>query len=165
VPIARRLNEVISASNGTLHGFMASLLYGIEKLFTALAVAPNSYTKEDVIKLHEHVKSWTGNPEVKDRADGLLTMLNTPSPTGILKDLQHTGVITAHEAESWKILRPKVSYGKLVDVSDEDIWIHRGRLITMFHRLILRTINYRGPITDFSGASLKSVDFDWSDAQ
>jgi hypothetical protein len=38
--------------------------------------------------------------------------------------------------------------------SAQEVWTHRGRLLTMFHRLILRTIGYRGPVTDFSGSEL-----------
>jgi hypothetical protein len=163
VPIARRIDEVISSSNGSVHGFIVSLVTGIEKLFVDLALPPFPELNEDFDKLRKHVASWTGNQTVKNRAAALLGMLNKPAPNAILKDLQQLGVVTANEASSWNSLRPKVTHGELVDVSDEDVWIHRGRLITMFHRLVLRTIRYRGPITDFSGTTLRSVDFDWRD--
>ena len=161
VTIARQLYEVISASNGTVHGFIVSLLLAIENLFTALAAEPAPDSNEHLLKLREHIKSWIGNQKIKDRALGLLAMLNNPASTAILKDLERDAVITANEAASWKSLRPKVAHGALVDVTDQEVWTHRGRLITMFHRLVLRTIGYRGPITDFSTDKLKPVSFNW----
>jgi hypothetical protein len=60
-------------------------------------------------------------------------------------------------------LRPKVAHGSLIELSDEDILVHRARLITMFHKLILRHIGYRGPVTDFSSPELSAIDFNWKE--
>lgn len=165
VPIAQGVYEVIRSSNGTLHGFVVSLLLTIEKLFTGLADAPSLDSKKSFGALREHVEAWPGDQEIKQRALGLLGGLNHPSPTSILRKLKDDGVVTGDEAESWKSVRPKIAHGALVDVSDEGVWVLRGRLITMFHRLILRTIGYRGRISDFSGSQLQGVDFEWKESE
>jgi hypothetical protein len=98
---------------------------------------------------------------MKKRAEGLLSSLGRRSPKSILKELEDSLVVTSDEVSSWLKLRPKIAHGEITDVSDQEVWTHRGRLITMFHRLVLRTIGYRGPITDFSGSALQFIDFDW----
>jgi hypothetical protein len=72
----------------------------------------------------------------------LLSGLAKRSSKSILKDLVHASVVTSDEVNSWLKLRPKIAHGEIVDISDEEIWTHRGRLITMFHRLILRIIGF-----------------------
>lgn len=101
----------------------------------------------------------------QERAEGLLSGLAKRSPKSILKALENASVLRPEEVKSWLALRPKIAHGEIVDVADEEIWAYRGRLITMFHRLILRTIGYRGPITDFSGSELQFVNFDWKDLE
>jgi hypothetical protein len=158
---AKVLYEVISASNGTVHGFVASLVLAIENLFNQLIAPPSELSKEAFQSLRQHLDQWPGDPEMKSRAKGLLSNLAKRSSKSILKDLAAASVVTSDEVNSWLKPRPKIAHGEIVDISNEEIWTHRGRLITMFHRLILRIIGYRGPITDFSGSELQFIDFDW----
>jgi hypothetical protein len=155
--------EVITASNGTVHGFIASLVLAIENLFNQLAEPPSEKSKEALKSLRQYLAEWSGDGETKERAEGLLSGLARRSPKSILKALESASVLRPEEVKSWRALRPKIAHGEIVDVSDEEIWAHRGCLITMFHRLILRTIGYRGPITDFSGSELQFVNFEWKD--
>lgn len=80
VPTAQHLYEVISASNGTLHGFIVSLLLTIEKLFNGLVEPISSDAKKAFKSLRDHVGTWSGDQQVKDRALGLMTGLGHPPP-------------------------------------------------------------------------------------
>jgi hypothetical protein len=120
VPTAEHLYEVISASNGTIHGFTVSLLLTIEKLFNGLAEPMPSDLKKEFEGLRNHVKTWSGNQQVRNRALRLLTGLEHPPPRSILEKLTEAGVVTSEESKSWLTLRPKVAHGNLVNVTEKD---------------------------------------------
>ena len=55
---------------------------------------------------------------------------------------------------------PELAHGKIVDYS-EDIWVIRGELITMFYRLALRLLGYRGGMSDHTKNPPIVFNFDW----
>ncbi len=142
--------------------FTVSLLLSIEKLIKGLVGPIPSDSKTKFQNLRDYVGQWPGDAQIRSRALALLTSLEQQSPKSILEKLGKAGIVSSEESKSWLTLRPKVAHGNLVNVTEKDASLHRGRLMTMFHRLILRTIGYRGVITDFSGAQLQCIKFDWS---
>src|SRR5260221_1924651 len=106
VATANHLYEVISASNGTVHGFMASLVLAIEGLFSQLGDPPSEELKEVFNSLHQYLAKWPGDGEMKERAQGLLSGLARRSHKSILQTLANASVLRPEEVESWLALRP-----------------------------------------------------------
>jgi len=70
-------------------------------------------------------------------------------------------VVTESQIKVWKELRPKIAHGNVIDYADEKLWQNQDLLISMFHRLVLRLIGYKGPITDFSTDDLRTIELNW----
>jgi hypothetical protein len=62
---ASLIYEVISASNGSVHGFVAALVLAIENLFNQLAAPPSESSREAFKSLRGHLDQWPGDPEMK----------------------------------------------------------------------------------------------------
>jgi len=88
-------------------------------------------------------------------------MAATPSTTSLLTKLKSQGLVTESQIKVWKELRPKIAHGNVIDYADEKLWQNQNLLISMFHRLVLRLIGYKGPITDFSTDDLRTIEFNW----
>jgi hypothetical protein len=155
---SRILQEVIRASTGTMHGFVASLVLGAEGLTQQIFKDGPSMTDPESESLLKHIRSWDGSAA---RKNGLLSLVSTPSTASLLYKLEKHGVVTGDQIKIWKVLRPNIAHGDVIDYADEKLWQNRNLLIAMFHRLILRLIGYRGPITDFSTDDLRTIEFDW----
>jgi hypothetical protein len=158
---SRILQEVIRASTGTMHAFAASLVLGVEGLTQLIFKGEPSETHPELERLRQHISRWDGPTVLIDRVLGLTSMAATPSTTSHLTKLKSQGVVTEAQIKVWKELRPKIAHGNVIDYADEKLWQNRNMLIAMFHRLILRLIGYRGPITDFSTDDLRTVEFNW----
>jgi hypothetical protein len=158
---AKIIYEVIGASCGTIHNFIAALVLAIDKLTMCFASEEKATNPADLRELRKHIQAWKGNAELKVRALSLMGMAGTQSPLSTLKNLEAAGVVTSQQIEKWRVLRPKLGHGGLVDYNDEGLALDSALMIGMFHRLILRTIGYRGPITDFSEPNPRFIEFDW----
>ena len=160
---AKIIYEVIGASCGTIHNFIAALVLAIDKLTMRFASEQKTTNPADLGELRKYIEAWKGNEELKARALRLIGMAGTQSPLSILKNLEAAGVVTSQQIEKWRVLRPKLGHGGLVDYNDEGLALDNALMIGMFHRLVLRTIRYRGPITDFSRPGPDLLEFDWKE--
>jgi hypothetical protein len=158
---SRILQEVIRASTGTTHAFVASLVFGVESLTQQIFRDQPSETKPELERLREYIKLWDGPANLKNRVLGLTSMASTPSTNSLSTRLKSHGVLTESQIEIWKGLRHKIAHGEVINYADEGLSQSRNMLVAMFHRLILRLVGYRGPITDFSTDDLKTIEFNW----
>ena len=156
---SRILQEVIRASTGTMHAFAASLVLGVEGLAQEIFDGQPRELDSETKSLLEHIKCWGGSP---DRKSGLLSLVSSTSTASLLYKLKSNSVVTGDQISIWKVFRNKIAHGEVIDYADEKLWQNRNMLIAMFHRLILRVIGYRGPITDFSTDDLRTIEFNWS---
>ena len=158
---SRILQEVIRASTGTVHTFAASLVLGVEGLTQQIFKGQPSETDPQLERLRQYISRWDGPTGLKDRVLGLTSMAATPSTTSLLTKLKSQGLVTESQIKVWKELRPKIAHGNVIDYADEKLWQNQNLLISMFHRLVLRLIGYKGPITDFSTDDLRTIEFNW----
>jgi hypothetical protein len=153
----RILQEVIRASTGTVHTFAASLVLGVEGVTQQIFKGQPSDTDPESESLLEHIRCWSGS---EARKNGLLSFLSgPPSTASLLYKLKSGGVVNGDQIKVWHKLRPKIAHGNVIDYADEKLWQNQNLLIAMFHRVILRSIGYRGPITDFSTDDLRTIEF------
>jgi hypothetical protein len=155
---SRILQEVIRASTGTVHTFAASLVLGVEGVTQEIFKDQPNVTDPESESLLEHIRCWSGD---EARKKGLLGFLSTPSTVSLLHKLKSGGVVTGDQIKVWHKLRPKIAHGNVIDYADEKLWENQNLLIAMFHRVILRSIGYRGPVTDFSTDDLRTIEFHW----
>jgi len=120
-----------------------------------------SETDPQLERLRQYISRWDGPTGLKDRVLGLTSMAATPSTTSLLTKLKSQGLVTESQIKVWKELRPKIAHGNVIDYADEKLWQNQNLLISMFHRLVLRLIGYKGPITDFSTDDLRTIEFNW----
>jgi hypothetical protein len=113
---SRILQEVIRASTGTMLGFVASLVFGVENLTKQLFEEQSSDTDPELKSLLELIRSWGGNAA---RKNGLLGFLSTPSTASLLYRLEKHGVVTGDQIKIWKELRPNIAHGDVIDYADE----------------------------------------------
>jgi hypothetical protein len=158
---SRILQEVIRASTGTVHTFAASLVLGVEGLTQQIFKGQPSETDPQLERLRQYISCWDGPTGLKDRVLGLMSMAATPSTASLLTRLKSQGVVTESQIKVWKELRPKIAHGNVIDYADEKLWQNQDLLISMFHRLVLRLIGYKGPITDFSTDDLRTIELNW----
>lgn len=155
---SRILQEVIRASRGTPHSFVASVVLGVEGLAKQIFEGQPRELDPETKSLLEHIRRWGGS---QDRKNGLLGLLSSPSTASLLNKLKSSRVVTGDQFSIWKDFRNKIAHGEVIDYADEKLWHNRNTLIAMFHRLVLRLIGYRGPITDFSTDDLRTIEFNW----
>jgi hypothetical protein len=150
-------SEVLLASTGTVHTFVFALVAAIESLARQIKIPITSSSAEGISDLNKYVAAWTGNAELKQRAMGLLSQLNSVSMTAILKPLQKEGIVSDAQIKVWRDLRNKLAHGSILDYYNEDLVRWRNSLIEMAYRLALRQIGYTGEI--FSHESNAAVNF------
>ncbi len=159
--------EVLLASIGTVQGFLISLSLYIEFCISQIFDKPNGKESKDkpnsnIQDLMQHVENWEGPTDLKSRAKGLLSMLNTPSVSNRMNQLVNSGVITTKQKSIWSKARPYLAHGGLVDFSKTDEFYHiRNHLISMAYRISLYIAAYRGKVMDYDGKEFVFVDFNW----
>lgn len=159
--------EVLLASRGTVQGFLISLSLYIEFCITQIFDKPNNkagkkLTNSCIQSLMQHVENWRGPVDLKSRAKGLLSMLNTPSISKRMNQLVESRVITLKQKGVWTKARPYLAHGGLVDFSKTDeFWHIRNYLISMAYRISLYIIAYKGKVIDYDGNKFEFVEFNW----
>ncbi|MFX0200280.1 MAG: hypothetical protein ACFFCW_29525, partial [Candidatus Hodarchaeota archaeon] len=163
------LIEVILASTGTIQGFLITMVLYIENIIQKIFETPqirtdenNTEFKEDIVNLREYIDHWEGNSNIKERAKGLLSMLNDPSTSMRMDILIKQGVIKHKHKKVWKDARPYLAHGGIVDFSKVDeYWHYQHYFISMLYRLTLMFLGYKGKVLDYDGSKFEFVDFDW----
>jgi hypothetical protein len=139
-------SQLVFASAGTVHVLILSLVVSIEDLVEQITGKGSCPVGLDDLK--NHLRNWSGDTDLKESAVRVVTsMLSRTSTKRHLDKLVQEGVVTVDQVNLWAKLRPQLAHGKIVDYG-EDIWAIRGELITMFYRLALRLIGYRGEMSD-----------------
>ena len=162
--------ELCLASKGTLQGFLISLSIYIEfcvnLIFSSLksgAADEDEYRKK-VEDLVQHVSVWDRDDTIRERAEGLLSMLYTPSLPKRMDILIEQGVITEMHKMIWKKARPYLAHGNVIDFrKEEEFWHFRNYLISMVYRLIFRIIGYKGLVLDYDGRKFGHIVYEWND--
>jgi hypothetical protein len=112
-------------------------------------------SNENSIKIKELyglIDTWNGDEETKKRAKGLLSMLNTPSPSKNMDILIRQGVINEIHKQIWNKARPYLAHGGIVDFTKyEEFWHYRNYLISMAYRLTFRILRFKGTVIDYDG--------------
>lgn len=159
-PLSRVNSELLPASTGTIHGFILSLVVAIEAVVTA--IMPAAKDRPSIDEFVNYVRSWNGDDSLKNRAIGILkSFLNQVSANQRLRCLVQNHVVTEEQRNLWDSLRQRVTHGHLVDYDDEHLEEKRLQLITMYNRLALRLLNYRGVVTNYAVTPPQDVPFDW----
>lgn len=161
-PLSRVNSELLPASTGTIHGFVLSLVVAIEGVVTQILSGANEQPSID--ELVNHVRSWNGEESLKNRAIGILrSFLSQVSTNQRLRWLVRDHVVTEEQRRLWDDLRQRITHGHLVDYDDERLEEKRLQLISMFNRLALRLLHYRGVVTNYAARPPQDEAFDWLD--
>lgn len=163
--ITKGFAELILASTGTLQGFLISLVLYVEncinQIFSEKTVNCNDYRKA-VKDIMDHIDKWEGEGDIKKRAKGLLSMLNTPSISKHMDVLIKQGVIREVHKQNWEKARPYLAHGGIIDFSkSEEFWHFRNYFISMAYRLTFRILGYKGKVIDYDDNNFQFVDFKW----
>jgi hypothetical protein len=167
--ITKGFYELILASKGTLQGFLISLALYVEfcvnHIFSSArdkTCAEEDEYRKKVDDFLQHIDTWQGDDMIRERANGLLSMLHTPSLPKRMDALIEQGVITETHKKIWKKARPYLAHGNVVDFSkEEQFWHFRNYLISMVYRLIFRIIGYKGIVLDYDGSEFRFVRYEW----
>lgn len=156
--------ELIQASKGTLQGHLGSLAIYVEFCINQIFPSHDNGSQEDVEIFLKYVKDWKGDEEIKKRAEGLLSRLNSPSLPKKMDILIKEGVISEEHKEFWKSARNFLMHGKVIDFSSEDKYEnYRNHLISMIYRLTFRLLAYKGFVLDYDGKNFNVVPFMWNE--
>ncbi|MEG6586714.1 hypothetical protein [Dendrosporobacter sp. 1207_IL3150] len=166
--LTRGFYELCLASKGTLQGFLISLSLYIEYCINLMFSSSKSGSKEDneykmkVKNLIQYVDEWNLDDDIRNRAKGLLTMLNTPSLSKQMDILIEQKVITKTHKKVWQNARPYLAHGNIIDFTkEEEFWHIRNYLISMVYRLMFKIIGYRGIVTDYNGKEFNYCIYEW----
>lgn len=167
--ITKGFSELILASKGTVQGFLISLSLYVENCINQIFASPgkgpydsDEENRKHVKELIDHVDAWEGDDNIKDRAKGMLSMLNTPPILQRMDILVRDGVISEVHKKVWQRARPYLAHGGMVDFSKGDeFWHFRNYLISMVYRLTCRILGYKGMILDYDGNKFEFVNFNW----
>jgi len=148
-PLEKIIAEIISASTGTVHAFVASLALAIEGLAKELiAIAPaDSQVPDDLLV---YLRNWTGPQDVLESAIRRLKAGPRPKTDLRLENLQKRGIVTLVQIDIWNEFRHPIAHGDVTDYEDKELFLKRDTLITMFYRLAFALIGYRGKGMDYS---------------
>jgi len=152
LPTSQIFGEVIYASRATLQSFILSLAVCAENLIQQLMpnLDLNKPDKAQIKLITTQVGKAKVNSDLRDRAIGLLSMLNRPSLNEAGKLLIRQGVLCDEHIQAWKRTRNHLAHGGLIEfpISD-DLWQDRHFLVGMVYRLIYQIIGYKGKIADY----------------
>jgi hypothetical protein len=161
-PLERITHEIISASTGTVHAFIVSIALAIEGL--AKELVPNAPTDSGVPDdLLVYLQNWTGPSDTVASAIRRLKSGPRPKTERRLQRLQERGIVTAQQVSVWQDVRHPIAHGDLTDYDDKELFQKRDTLITMFYRLALAIIGYRGKAMDYSVSPRRPFDFNWTE--
>jgi hypothetical protein len=120
------------------------------------------YSKQ-IGELVGHLDKWEGDPGIKKRARGLLSMLNSSDISKRMDTLIKQQVISQTHKKIWKKARPYLAHGGIIDFSkNEEFWDCRNYFISMAYRLTFRLLGYRGKVADYDGSEFRFIEFNWS---
>jgi hypothetical protein len=151
IELTRLWREVISASTGTVQAFVLSLALCIEnllgRLFDELGV--KAADEQQLRALRAYVGEWKGDSTVKNRALGVLSLLERQPVGDALKKLKAEKTITKRHADAWYEIRPQLAHGAVIkNPFDPVFWETRSLLMDMTYRLVFRILEYKGTVLD-----------------
>ncbi len=158
--------ETCLAGRGTLQNFLTSLSVYIENCISFVFDGEeDEINKESIQLLVDAVKKCeipSEDNEIKQRALGLLSMLNSPATAKRMKKLKDDGVITEEQVRAWQKVRPKLAHGNVLTPGQgEEFFKYKNHLICMMYRLIFKIVNYSGFALEYieKNKSFKYVEF------
>jgi hypothetical protein len=154
-PLWGQLNALYEASAGMFVDSQAlTLAVAIEGIlgseFPALGKLTTAERKriDDAL---EYWKRWDGDPELKQRIQGMISPLRHSGAGDKMKALAKQGAITAEAVKTWKKLRNiSVHEYQRHSLDPEEFWRLLSMTQTLFYQLIFAAVGYRGPYRDYS---------------
>jgi hypothetical protein len=150
-----QLNAIAEASASSFIDAKAlTLTVAIESLlgteFPSLG-EPTPKLESSIQKIRTHIKSWEGDPSIKDRVLSMIGNLSSASATDKMRALVDRNAITEEQYKAWKKLRNPTahSYLKTGIATPDMIKLLQSCEVLFFH-LIFHAIGYKGPYMDFS---------------
>lgn len=157
-PLTVGFIELSSASKSTLKNFICILVTYIEFCIDQI-FEKNKIDNESIQTIRDIVKNCKIPKEdqaIKDRALGLLSLLDTPRISKRLKQLVEKQIITNTQSRIWLDIRPKVAHGAVLNFSHYDFDVDSKRhLVCMIYRLLFQIIHYDGYALDYNNENKK----------
>lgn len=114
--------------------------------------------KREIARLHDAMKTARVKDPLKQRALGLLSMLNQVRAADVLGQLVAQGCISREMLKCWRSARPQAAHGGLRQKDDPGKIVHDSDImLALYYRLVLLTLGYKGAITDYSVKGWPSV--------
>jgi hypothetical protein len=155
-----KLHDASEASANSMDAWALGLCVAVEGITNLVTTKMLSNTEKDEIrKLSRLIKMWVRcrkwRPELRDRALGLVSQLNSPRLKDTLAPLAKMGKVRKEYIESWSALRHKRAHGKLVDpnlmtaMEYQEIWSLMNRVTVLLYQVTFYLIGYEGFYTDY----------------
>lgn len=151
-PLFHPLYAVILASQSTTETEALTLSTSVESMLDNAIkdIEQDKETVERLKQLREYINS-TGYPEnFKNRLNGLLGMIASPSAVEKLNHLAKKGAISKDLVDVWKKLRPKLAHGNYAIGDFQEFLDMTHSVHVLLHHLLFYCIGYSGKYTNYS---------------
>lgn len=163
-PLSTQLWAVAKTNAASVEARALTLAVAVETLldtFFEETAHPSTEHLASVDDLVKHVRQWSGDAGIRERAIGALGSLKSARPGDKLRELERKGVTTAQDREAWRSLRNSAAHGDWSEVrTDLQGFIDKIEQVrVLFYRLIFTIIGFEGKHTDWGARGWPFVVF------
>lgn len=153
-PLSGQVLAVSRSGGASLEAQTLTLVVAVEAIlnrFYSDVATPAPAHISSVNDLKEHIKSWCGDDQIKQRAIGAVSALSKARAEDRLKSLAQQGVVSERDTKAWKNLRNQAAHGDWSTLHDnlQGHLDRMGAVRTLFYQLIFHLIGYSGHQTDY----------------
>jgi len=106
----------------------------------------SDYSSQEIENLKGHIKTWSGNTDLRKRILGFFEFLKSKGTRQILRRFKDAGVITSDHVDVWSSVRNQVMHGNLVSPWSPQELEERMRLLAeLMHRLSMKYVEQHSP--------------------
>jgi hypothetical protein len=107
----------------------------------------------------EHIDSWVGPEDVKERVRNSISGMRGTNPRAALKKLVDVGVLRKDHLSAWNKIRHPTAHGNEFHMPFREIVRQCDLTYSALTRLIFAVIGYQGPYTDYSVEGWPTVEY------
>ena len=163
-PLSTQIWAVAKTNDASVEARALTQAVAVETLldtFFEETAHPSTEHLASVDDLVKHVRQWSGDSGIRERALGAMGNLKSPRPGDKLRELERKGLTTAQNREAWRSLRNSAAHGDWSAVRENlQGFIDKIEQVrVLFYRLIFAIIGYEGKHTDWGARGWPVVVF------
>ena len=162
-PLSAQLQAVWSSNRASIQVQALTACVAVESILTQFFDTkgqPGQKIVEAIMSALEHMRQWTGDRSILDRACTLIGGLKKSRAVDKLYDMVATNSVTEKNIGVWKKLRNSVAHGDWSRSENlQGLLDDFGDVLVLLYQLIFQLIGYRGKQTDWGALDWPEIEY------